>query len=109
MTVDPNLKKNVTRRNTWLRGLYMLLFALIYSLAEVVVIAVAILQFLVVLVTASPNTRLLEFGRGLSCYIYQIWLFLTFNDERLPFPFDRWPDPLQQQGTDRHIEPGERP
>lgn len=101
MTLDPELKKNVSQHNTWLRGLYMILFALIYSVAEVVVAAVAIFQFLLVLVTGHPNERLREFGQGLSVYIYQIWRFLTFNSESLPFPFDRWPDALQ--GPEREL------
>lgn len=70
----------------------MLLFGLIYSLVELVAIAVVIFQFLTHLVTGSSNSQLLEFGKSISIYIYQIWRFLTFSSEELPYPFGRWPE-----------------
>ncbi|MGV6818496.1 MAG: DUF4389 domain-containing protein [Thiotrichales bacterium] len=79
-------------RATWKRILYMLLFAFIYSIAEIVVTAVVVLQILFRLFTGQPNDRLLAFGRQVSDYIYQILMFLTFNAEEKPFPFSNWPD-----------------
>lgn len=81
----------LTDPKVWIRGLFMLLFALIYSLAEVVVLAVAVFQFGTVLLTGRPNERLLEFGSNLSTYMYEIVLFFTYNTEQKPFPFDAWP------------------
>lgn len=78
-------------RATWIRGLFMLLFAVIYSLAELVVLAVAVFQFGSMLLTRRPNERLLEFGRSLSIFMYQIISFFTYNTDRKPFPFDVWP------------------
>lgn len=77
---------------TWKRILFMLLFAFIYSIAEIVVTAVVVLQILFRLFTGQPNDRLLAFGRQVSDYIYQILMFLTFNAEEKPFPFSNWPD-----------------
>ncbi|MDQ2694989.1 MAG: DUF4389 domain-containing protein [Pseudomonadota bacterium] len=89
------MKKHATTRSTWIRGLYMLLFALIYNVAEVVVLAVALFQFIVKLLTGNVNGRLLELGNSLSIYVCQIWRFLTFNSETLPFPFGPWPQGTQ--------------
>lgn len=94
------LKNHVTRKTTWLRGLFMLIFALFYSVAEFVLAVVAIFQFLVLLFTGAPNARLLTFGRQLSVYVYHVFLFLTFNRDDKPFPFAPWPD-----GTDASREP----
>jgi hypothetical protein len=69
----------------------MLLFASIYNLAELVLGAVALFQFVAKLATGKTNPRLLEFGQSLSVFVYQIWRFLTFNSEVLPFPFGPWP------------------
>jgi hypothetical protein len=88
---DQVWQKNLSKRSTWLRGLYMLLFWLIYNVAEIVMIAVALFQFVVTLFTGKANLRVLEFGQSLSIYIYQVWRFLTFNSEELPFPFAAWP------------------
>ena len=89
--MDTELKDNLRKRQTWLRGLYMLLFIVIFHVAEFVVGAVVLLQFLFTLFTGMTNTRLLQFGQSLSRYVYGILRFLTFNSEDLPFPFTDWP------------------
>lgn len=78
-------------RSIWMRALFMLLFAVIYNIAELVVVFAAVFQFFCVLITGSRNPRVLELGRSLSRYIYRILRFMTFDTERLPFPFDAWP------------------
>ena len=109
--MNTSVKSNITRRGTWLRALYMVLFAVIYNVAEIVVAAVVLLQFLFVLFLGEGNPRLLAFGKGLSTYIYQIFLFLTYNSEEMPFPFSPWPtaessttEPLVTTATDRKRE-----
>ena len=92
--MDENLKENVTSQGIWIRGLYMLLFALIYSIAEIVFTAVAVFQFLTALVTGRPNELLLNFGQSLSTYIYQTIQFFTFNSDEKPYPFAPWPEGL---------------
>ncbi|OOZ40655.1 hypothetical protein BOW53_06925 [Solemya pervernicosa gill symbiont] len=68
------------------RALYMVLFALFYSVAELVLVAVVMIQFLIVLFGAESNRRLLLFGAELGRYIYQIIRFLTFNSEQHVYP-----------------------
>lgn len=75
------------RGETWLRGLFMLLFAVLYTIAEFVVTAVVLLQFLIVLVTGERNERLTGLGERLSLYVYDVLRFLTYNSEQRPFPF----------------------
>jgi hypothetical protein len=89
--MNSELKSNLAKRVTWLRGLYMLLFIVIFHVTEFVVGAVVLLQFLFTLVTGQTNARLLQFGYSLSRYVYQILRFLTFNTEEMPFPFNEWP------------------
>ncbi len=86
-----NLKTNVTRGATWLRGLFMLLFVVIFNIAEIMLGAIVVFQFLNVLVTAKPMPRLVGFGESLGRYIYQIVRYLTFDTEDRPFPFADWP------------------
>ena len=78
-------------KDTWIRGLMMLLFVAIYNVAAILIGAVAALQFAWKLVTGAPNGRLTSFGEDLSRYFYQILRFLTFNTDDKPFPFDEWP------------------
>ena len=77
--------------NTLGRGLYMLLFAVFYNIAEFVMAVVAIIQFGFKLVTGKTNDQLLEFGQSLATYIYQTISFLVFRTEDKPFPFSEWP------------------
>lgn len=85
-------------RSIWKRALFMLLFALIYSIAEIVVVLAAVFQFFCVLVTGARNRQVLDLGRDLSTYVYEILLFETFNSERLPFPFADWPRSADRGG-----------
>jgi len=77
--------------NIWLRGVFMILLAMLYSLAGTVLFVVVVLQFIFVLLGSAPNTRLLAFGRSLGSYVQQVVNFLTFSTEEKPFPFSDWP------------------
>jgi len=88
--MDQELKRNLTSSGIWLRGLHMLVMAIVYGVSEIVLTAVVVLQFLIRLVTGEANANLLAFGRQLSAFAYNIFLFLTFNTEDKPFPFRDW-------------------
>lgn len=85
------IKDNFTQQSSWMRGLYMLLLTLFYSVAEVVLFAVAVVQFFFNLFTGQPNPRLLKLGQGIATYVYQIVQYLTFNSDYLSYPFGAWP------------------
>lgn len=70
----------------------MLLFVFIYSAAEVVLGALVLVHFILVLIHGEPDQRLKEFGNDLSGFIYQVFLFLTYNTDEKPFPFKPWND-----------------
>ena len=76
----------------WIRGLYMLLFSLFYSVAEVVLWTVVLVQFGYRIFNDENYPRLLDFGASLARYIYQVLRFLSFNTEVMPFPFSDWPE-----------------
>jgi Domain of unknown function (DUF4389) len=79
------------RQAVFIRALFMILFIIIYYVAQWLVVAVAVFQFVVALITGKPNVNLTSFGEGLSRFIYQVARFLTFNTEEKPFPFSPWP------------------
>lgn len=90
----PAFEQHIKARSTWLRLLFMLVFVVFYAVSRIVVTVVVIVQFLHVLFTGETNPRLKEFGHALAAYTYQILLYLTFNSEVRPFPFDEeWPGP----------------
>ena len=88
--MDEQLNYNLTNIATWKRIFFMLIFAAIGSLVRMLLWAVIILQIASALLTGKANKNILNFGRSLSLYTYQILLFLTFNTETIPFPFSEW-------------------
>jgi hypothetical protein len=90
-----DLERNVKSRSTWLRLLFMIVFALLYALSRVVTAAVVVVQFFHVLLTGDTNEQLKSFGHSLAIYSYQVVEYLTFNSETRPYPLDAsWPQTL---------------
>lgn len=89
--MSDEIKQNIKEKSTWLRGLYMLLFLIIYSVANFIIYTVIAFQFVLSLLTGKTNERLLKLGQSLSTYQYQVLIFLTFNSDEHPYPFGAWP------------------
>lgn len=90
--MEPELRSNLRDTSTWKRLVFMVIFAIAFQLAELLLAAVAVLQFLFRLVTGSANDRLAVFGAGLAEYLRRVVAYLTFAGDTRPFPFDDWPD-----------------
>ncbi|MGI9419347.1 MAG: DUF4389 domain-containing protein, partial [Geminicoccaceae bacterium] len=60
---NADVKRHVRQRSTWIRLNYMLILAVAWTIAEVVFIAVVVLQFLAKLFTGKPIENLVSFGR----------------------------------------------
>ena len=87
------LAKNLKSKSIWMRLLFMLVITFLYSVSRIVVGAVVFIQFFWVLITGETNQKLQVFGKSLATYTNQIILYLTFNTEERPFPFDvDWPN-----------------
>lgn len=79
------------KRSIWMRGLLMILMALAYQLAGTVLFFIAMIQFVLALISDGPNPRLATFGRSVGRFQSQIASFVSFASEDLPFPFADWP------------------
>jgi len=90
-TNTDNLKSNLKNSGVWNRLLFMVLFAILYSVAEVVLAIVVLYQLLALLITGNKNKNVLSFGAQISTYAYQVFNYLTFNTEHKPFPIGDWP------------------
>ncbi len=86
------VSENVKSEKQWLRGLYMLLFVIISEMAKVVVVTVAIIQFLFAILAGKANSNLTQFGNSMAQFVQQTVNFLTYNTEDKPFPFAQWPE-----------------
>lgn len=84
------VKQNLVNRSQWGRILYMLLFAIVLYLVMMLVALVVIVQALFALITGKPNDDIGDFASDLSQYVHRIVAFLTYTDNRRPFPFNNW-------------------
>jgi len=86
------VEENVRSKATWQRLLFMFILAIIFGLGVSVGCIVVLLQFFWVLFTGETKTEFSTIGRQLGEYGNEIVLYMTFNTDERPFPFDRdWP------------------
>lgn len=97
--MSTHIPENLGRGGTWIRGLYMLLFAVLFNVAEFVLAAVAVFQFLAQLLTGGVNRRLQTFGGNLAAYLQETTAFLTYASEERPFPIGPWPGSGDKAGS----------
>lgn len=90
--MSEELKDNVSDKNTWLRLLFMILFAVLLGLSDLLLAVIVIIQFGFVLFTRERNDELLDFGAQLARFRYHTVRYLTYNTEDRPWPFVGWPD-----------------
>ncbi len=78
-------------RSIWMRGLFMLLFAIAFGIGHMVLNAVTLVQFLWLLFTREPNAYLAHFGASLSTWLGDVARFQTCTTGDKPFPWRDWP------------------
>ncbi|MEH6402849.1 MAG: DUF4389 domain-containing protein [Sneathiella sp.] len=93
---NPNLKS----KTTWEKFLYLLLFAICFNVAEIVLWAITIIQFVSSLLRGEPLQQLQVFGSSLATYLSQVANFLTFASDKKPFPLNPWPMETKQDIED---------
>ncbi|AUI69454.1 DUF4389 domain-containing protein [Beggiatoa leptomitoformis] len=87
-----NAQQFIRNYRFWLRGCFMLVFALIhFFVLEYIMYGIIFFQFGSVLFVATANEALKQLAKSLCAYIYQIISYLTFNSDEKPFPFSRLP------------------
>ena len=89
-TKQPDAKP--TTRDIWMRGLYMLLFIIGFTIGQWLLNLLALVQFLWLLAAREPNQFLARFGNTLSIWLADIGRFLSCATDDKPFPWRPWPD-----------------
>ena len=75
----------------WTRGLIMLLVMFCVGVAQGVLYAMAVVQFLWMLINGERNGFLAQFGRSLGLWLAESAWFLSGDTEEKPFPWRPWP------------------
>lgn len=76
--------------NVWLRGLWMLILALLFELGRAILWITAVLQFLWLVFAKEKNENIADFGKDLADWLSRITLYVTGASEERPFPFAKW-------------------
>jgi hypothetical protein len=97
-----NDSKLTQRESIVLRIVWMLLFVVIWQLAEVLLAGVVLVQLGYRLVYGAPSAGLMNLGDSLSQYLAQIGRFGTFHCDQKPWPFADWPAPRAPEGEVPH-------
>lgn len=74
----------------WMRGLYMVVFAILFELGKLLLLAGAVIQFLFLLFAKEKNAPIAAFGKDLSDWFARVAQFQSGTTEEKPFPFARW-------------------
>lgn len=76
--------------SVWMRGLWMLVLAFLFGVAQTILAVSAVIQFFWMLFTDERNEFLMEFGRGVGTWLEQVAHFQTGSTDEKPFPWKRW-------------------
>lgn len=105
-----NDSKNQKNESILLRILWMLLFVIVWQVAELVLAGVVLVQLGYRLIYGAPSASLMNFGDSLSQFLAQIGRFGTFHTEQKPWPFADWPTPRVPDGEAAHrVDPAPHP
>ena len=87
-----DIKENAKNVDVWTRGLFILIYGVVFYFVFSLIWLIVIFQFLTKLITTELNEQLLNFSDSLTKYVAQILLYITFKSEERPFPFSPWPN-----------------
>ena len=87
-----NIKENASKTDTWIRGLFIIVFGVIFYCLYGIIWLLVIIQFITKVVTGDLNTNLKDFSVKLTDYAMQILTYITFQSEDKPWPFGASPD-----------------
>jgi hypothetical protein len=85
--LEEKVKANVANMNTWLRIVFVALFALIFYIVFFITCAVGVIQFIAGIFTGKPLASLTDFNGTLAVYAQDLVKFITYSSEKKPFPF----------------------
>jgi biotin transporter BioY len=86
-----DVRQNVRNVDTWMRGLFIIIFGVIFYFLIGIVWLLVVFQFITKVITGGLNEQLEKFSIGLTQYVLQVLNYLTYQTEVRPFPFSPLP------------------
>jgi Domain of unknown function (DUF4389) len=74
----------------WMRGLMMLIIAILIGFAQTILHALTVLQFVLMLIDkGKPNAQIASFGKTMGAWLAKAAEFQTAQSEEKPWPFSK--------------------
>ena len=84
-----------SRKEILIRLLYTLLYLLIFEIIKLIVQVAVVSQYIFLFITLDYNRPVRNFSNKLATYTYDVIRYLTLNKNLRPFPFNDYPEPLE--------------
>lgn len=105
-----DMRSPSVRHNPLKRLVFIVLYALVFNVVELVLSVIVLIQYGTTVVRARPLNRLLTFSEALAAYVQQIVRFFTYLSDEVPWPFAPWPSAEMARAAGAAVEPpGEAP
>ena len=90
-------EREIDRKDTGIRILLTILFALIVGVVESVLGLIVLFALLWALITKqAPGVGVRALANRIVTYYYRIGRYLTYNESLAPFPFSDFPEALEE-------------
>jgi hypothetical protein len=87
---------DIPRGKIGIRLIYTLLFLVILSIMHFIVQVLALVQYVILLITRGYSEPLRSFSNKAAAYVYRLIRYVTLNDNAGPFPFADFPRELEK-------------
>ena len=85
-----------SRKDILIRLLYTVLYLLIFEIIKLIVQVAVVFQYIFLIITLDYNKPIRNFSNKLATYTYDVIRYLTLNKNPRPFPFNDYPEPLEE-------------
>ncbi len=85
----------IPRGKIGIRLIFTLIFLIILSLMHIMFQMIALIQYVILLLTRSYSEPLRSFSNRAAVYAYRLIRYITLNDNIRPFPFADFPQEME--------------
>jgi Domain of unknown function (DUF4389) len=93
--MDELSQGGIPRGKIGMRLIFTLLFVVILSIMNFIIQVIALIQYVILLLTRSYSEPLRSFSNKAAVYVYRLIRYITLNDNIRPFPFTEFPRAME--------------
>ncbi len=86
----------VTRKEIGIRFLVTLLYLIVFEILKTVIQLTVIFQFIYLFISKKYSNPVRKFSNKVATYAYKVIRYMSLNDNIHPFPFNNFPDQIDQ-------------